>query len=254
MWCLSLYKHHRRVNEMDRTCIVFGANGGMGNEILRALLEEEYKVIGFYHHSKNRIEKFANFENVKFAKIDLLDLKNLDQYKLRGITDVIFAAGKENTKGILQATYQDFYEQYNINVFSPLLILKYLLKSESNKLENVIFISSNASRYLKPSNGVYALSKACVNNLVKMLDNELRKNGTRVNAILPGWCDTDMAKRIALSKNIQMSQILESRLEKSILNVKEISQICMYLLSENSKHIHGQIIEIDVPKSEMEFI
>ena len=118
----------------------------------------------------------------------------------------------------------------------------------SSKLNNIIFISSSAAVELDPTNGAYALSKACLCNLVKMLDRQLCMSGIRVNGILPGWCETQMAIRVTIEKGHTIEDIKGNKLNNEIVQAEEIAEICMFLISNSAKNIHGQLIGVDVPE------
>ena len=248
----NLRKEYLIINgeAMEKKCLIVGANGGMGRAITIRLLKENYNVIATYHNAKEHLEIFKNDRNVNFLFWDLTDLRKDDliDEKLEGVTDVIFAAGKESLKNITNCSKKEMVEQYNINVFSPLLIIQSILSIYGETLQNIIFISSKAAADLKPSNGVYALSKACLCNMVKMLDDELKNRGIRVNCIVPGWCETEMAERIAIARGRTIDDIKNCKLENKLVHAKEIAEICMFLLSDMARNIHGQFIGIDVPE------
>lgn len=238
---------------MKRKCLIIGANGGIGHAIMSRMLKEHYEVIGTYHSSEGYLKLYENNKNMEIRCLELkkLDKKGLLDINLEGITDVVFAAGKESLKNIINCTRDEMIEQYDINVFSPMLILQVLLQKHSERLQNIVFISSSAAVELKSSNGVYALSKACLCNLVKMLDGELKTKGVRVNCIVPGWCETKMAERISVAKGSSMELIKSGKLENRLVQVEEIAEICMFLLSDLAKNIHGQFIGVDVPEKEL---
>lgn len=238
---------------MKRKCLIIGANGGIGHAIMKKLLQERYEIIGTYHKSKEHVELFQSNEKVKLYHLDLnnFDKEEISKLDLRGITDVIFASGKESVKNILNCNENEMFEQYNINVFSPLLLVQFILQKYGEKLRNIIFISSSAAFELKSSNGVYALSKACLCNLVKMLDCELRTKGIRVNCVTPGWCETEMTERVAKAKGSSINAIKNNKLDNRLVQVEELAEICLFLLSDLAINIHGQFIGIDVPEKEL---
>lgn len=235
---------------MRRKCLVVGANGGLGRAITRRLTKEQYLVVATYHNSKEHLELYRNNEDVSLYYLDLIDQDNmqLTDDRFEGITDIIFAAGKESFKNILECTRDEMTEQYNIGIFSPLLIIQNIIHKYGSSLKNILFISSSAANDLKPANGVYALSKACLCNLAKMLDTELKYRGIRVNCIVPGWCETEMAERISKAKGGTIEDIRADKLDNKLVQAEEIAEICMFLLSDSANNVHGQFIGVDVPE------
>jgi len=236
---------------MKGKCLIVGANGGMGQAIMLKMLNKKYQVVGTYHRSNEHLRKYE--KNVDTICLDLKDIEKFDfgNPKLEDITDIVFTAGKECLQNIVNCSRSDMFEQYNINVFSPLLIVQKIMQRCCNSLRNIVFISSSAASDLNPANGVYALSKACLCNLVKMLDSELKSKGIRVNCIVPGWCETEMAERISVAKGYTMSTIKANKLQNELVKTEEIAEICMFLISDSAKNIHGQFIGVDVPEKEL---
>ena len=238
---------------MRRKCLVVGANGGLGRAITRRLTKEQYLVIATYHNTKEHLELYRNNEDVCLYYLDLLDQDNiqLTDDRFEGITDIIFAAGKESLKNILECRRNEMIEQYNIGIFSPLLIIQNIIHRYGSSLKNILFISSSAANDLKSANGVYALSKSCLCNLAKMLDSELKDRGIRVNCIVPGWCETEIAERISRAKGGTIEDIRAGKLENKLVQAEEIAEICMFLLSDSAKNVHGQFIGVDVPEKRL---
>ena len=235
---------------MMRKCLVVGANGGMGSAISNRLQKENFYVIGTYHNSSEQLSLYKEGKKVNLYYLDLLNpvFDHLKNDFFSGITDVIFTAGKESLNSIMTCSRSEMIEQYDISVFSPLLIIQNIILKHNCALQNIVFISSTAACSLNPSNGMYALTKACVCNLTKMLDLELKDRGVRVNCIVPGWCETKMAERVSKAKGITIEEIKNGKINHRLVQTEEIAEICLFLLSDRARNIHGQFIGVDVPE------
>lgn len=243
---------HNVEKVLERKCLIIGANGGLGRVLMKRLIEEHYTVIATYHKSKEHIDLYSD-RIISLHYYDLLDSDTLEREDIffDGISDVIFAAGKESLKSILDCSYDDMIEQYNINVFSPLIIIQKVLKSCGSTLKNILFISSSAANDLNPYNGMYALSKASLCDLTKMLDSDLSSRGIRVNCIVPGWCETEMAIRASRVNGKGIVEIKASKIENRLVQAEDIAEICTFLLSNCANNIHGQFIGVDVPNKRL---
>jgi len=89
---------------------------------------------------------------------------------------------------------------------------------------------------------VYAATKAGLNGLTLSLARELGRTGTTVNAVLPGFIETDMSSGL---NDHQLNQILRRTPIKKLAEKKDVSSMVEYLLSDNASSITGQLIKID---------
>ena len=111
------------------------------------------------------------------------------------------------------------------------------------KFGSIIFISSTASIDGNVGRSAYASSKASINSYAKVLSKELGTFNVRVNVIAPGLTETDMMSENT-PKNIIEETISVTSL-KRIATPKEIANVALFLSSDLSNHITGQIIRVD---------
>ena len=88
----------------------------------------------------------------------------------------------------------------------------------------------------------YSASKAGVIGLTKSLAKELGPRGIRVNAIAPGFIETDMTGVLSDELKAQMLQRISL---KRFGQTKEVADLALFLASEHASYISGQVIEID---------
>ena len=179
--------------------------------------------VGDFEEAKNLVEKAKE----KFGKVDIL-VNNA------GIT-------KDNL--ILRMNESDFDNVINVNLKGSFNCLKavtpIMLKQKHGKIINMASVVGVIGN---PGQVNYCASKAGVIGMTKSLAKELGGKNINVNAIAPGFIDTDMTRVLSeeQKKNI-LSQVPLKRLGL----VSDIANVAAFLASEDSDYITGQVIHVD---------
>jgi len=239
-----------------KTAIITGSNKGIGLEILKLFssngadiiacsrkCENEFldKLDSYKEKFKNKIIPikldFSDEENVKEAANEILSLKN-------NIDILVNNASSIHTSLFQMTTKKKFMEIFNVNLFSQSVFTQFILKSMiKNKSGNIIYISSSSAQDANVGRSAYASSKAAVNTQAKVLSKELGKLNIRVNTIAPGLTDTDMMRNNTTDEviNNALQQISLGRIAKP----NEIASVALFLASNLSSYVTGQIIRVD---------
>lgn len=196
---------------------------------------------------KNEIEKF----NVKCMAIqgdvsDFEDAKNMVEIiieKFGKIDVLVNNAGITKDMLIMRMKKEDFEDVINVNLIGTFNVTKnvipYMMKQRSGKIINlssVVGLSGNAGQ----TN--YSASKAGIIGFTKSLAKELGSRNILVNAVAPGFIETDMTNILKdevkeeISKNIPL---------KRIGTVNDVANVIKFLASDDSSYITGQVINID---------
>ena len=124
---------------------------------------------------------------------------------------------------------------------------------KKNKRGSIINISSTAGLFGFPQRSPYTASKWAIIGLTKTLAMELGKDNIRVNSICPGSVSGERMNRVVSAK----AKLLKSSSQKikkdfesmvslnSFVDKEDIASIAVFLLSDKSKNISGQIISVD---------
>ena len=135
-------------------------------------------------------------------------------------------------------------EVFEINFFAQTVFTQYILKSMmKNKNGSIVYISSSSAMDGNEGRSAYAASKAALISQAKVLSRELGSNNIRVNTIAPGLTDTDM-----MSKNTPKKIIEETILRTSLKRIgkpNQIAKTALFLSSDMSDYITGQVIRVD---------
>ena len=140
-------------------------------------------------------------------------------------------------------TKEQIEKTFSINTFGVLYVSQYAARMMSkNKEGSIINISSIIGSNGNEGQVVYGGSKAAVIGITKSLAKELAPSNVRVNAIAPGFIDTDMTRSITESKyQDRMNSIKMGR----IGTPEDIANTAIYLASDLSSYVTGQTIGVD---------
>ena len=161
------------------------------------------------------------------------------------IDGLIYAPGSINLKPFNRLSEVDFRNDFEINVLGAVKTIQKLLpnlkKSESASL---VLFSSVAAKIGMPFHASIASSKAAIEGLTKSLAAEFAAQKIRINAIAPSLTDTKLAAQLLSSEERRETSAKRHPLQK-IGNAEEIAKMVVFLLSDSSSWITGQIIGID---------
>jgi 3-oxoacyl-[acyl-carrier protein] reductase len=237
-----------------KNAIVTGASGGMGLEISKMLSENNINVLML--DIQNPSKSFLN-ENINctYRKVDVTNLR-----KLKSIIQKYFKENKSidyliNTTGVLwfnkDVSATDIKPKiwdkvFEINLKSMMYLSKTIVPlMKKNNFGSMVHISSvdALSGDDKPQDA-YGASKAAMIRLSKSLAIQFASYNIRSNIILPGPIETGMQKR--WKKNPKAKKNLEKFIPlQRVGKPKDISNACMFLLSDQANYITGTEIIVD---------
>ena len=133
---------------------------------------------------------------------------------------------------------------YRINVFSPMMLTKYILRDFLlNKVSgSIVHISSVSAHTGYKGLAMYASTKGSLEAFSKNTAREWGRLGVRSNIICPGFMKTNMSSSI--SDEIA-EKIFKRNSKLSLLNVVDVANACVFLISNESNGITGEILHVD---------
>lgn len=237
-----------------KTAVVTGGSRGIGRAVALQLAEAGANVVVNYTSNSEaalavvgEIEKKGVRGMAVKADVSKSDeVENLVNEVLKvfdSIDILINNAGITRDNLIIRMTEQDFDDVINTNLKGAFIctkaISKVMIKQKSGKIINVssvVGIIGNAGQ----SN--YAAAKAGIIGFTKSMAKELAKRGINVNAVAPGFIETDMTSGLSdkvkeeFAKNIPLMRAGKP---------EDIAKAVLFLASEYSDYITGQVINID---------
>ncbi len=234
---------------MKKTVLITGASRGIGASIALAFAKAQYNVIINYNKSEkeakklekklNKITKAISIKADVTNDIEVKEMIKVIKKEFKKIDVLINNAGISNDTEPFSKTKEDFMQVLDVNVYGVYNVTRYA-KEILNKDSSIINIASTngIDSYYEYSLD-YDASKAAVINLTHNLANYLK--GIRVNAIAPGWVDTDMNKNLGEFKKQELKKILLNR----FADPKEIAEVALFLASDKASYINDTIIKVD---------
>ena len=236
---------------IDTVAIITGAATGIGRATALLLAEKGANVVVNYHSKKNDAESVVKEITTNGGKavavqadiskpedVKRLFKETLEQYER--LTILVNNAGILHDKPFLETVLEDWQNIFATNLFGTMLCsqeaAKIMKKQNHGSIVNIASIRGlpNAGR---PGIMDYSVSKAGIISFTKTLAKELAPH-IRLNAVAPGFTDTDMAK--GLEKMVQEETLLERYIQP-----EEIAQAVCFLAGPNAAGITGEVLVVD---------
>ena len=236
-----------------KNAIVTGANRGIGFKVAELFCQQGARV---FVNGRNTEEVQTAVDNLKSKGFlaepficDVSNPQNVSQafkefFKVtRELNVLVNNAGILDDALIGMVTPAQVQNTFSANSFSVLYTSQYASRIMSRRnsgsiinLASIIGTNGNAGQ------AVYGGSKAAVIGITQSLAKELAPANVRVNAIAPGFIDTEMARSIPEEK---FQERLSSIAMQRIGEPDEIAQVALFLASDMSSYVTGQVIGVD---------
>ena len=239
---------------MSKVAFITGGTRGIGKKIAITLAKDGYDIAINYRKENDDLENIKNEiekTNVKFLAVkgDVTDIDSTQQM----VNDIIKEYGKidvlVNNAGITKDTLlvrmkkEEFEDVIDVNLIGTFNITKnvipYMIKQRKGRIINissVVGISGNAGQ----TN--YSASKAGIIGFTKSLAKEVGSRNILVNAVAPGFIETQMTDVL---KDEVKEEISKKIPLKRMGTVEDVANVVKFLTSEDSSYITGQVIQVD---------
>lgn len=239
-----------------KTAVITGCNRGIGKAILEVFARNGANIWACVRKPEDRflqaVEFLAGETGVNIQPI-YFDLADMEEVKT-GVKSIV--SGKQpvdilvNNAGIIhtalfQMTSLDkMKELFEVNYFSQMALTQQISKlMMRQKKGSIINISSSAAIDGNEGRAAYAGSKAAIISTSKVMARELGKYNIRVNVIAPGLTTTDMMAESTPTE--ALAGTLQTTCLKRVGTPEEIANTALFLASELSSYLTGQVIRVD---------
>ena len=238
----------------NKNAVVTGATRGIGREIAFTLAENGANVAINYRTLNEDVERLIEElksygTNIVAVKCDISDEEEVKNFiaeskkQLGSIDILINNAGITKDGLILRMKEEDFDDVLDVNLKGTFNTTKsissIMVRQKYGKIINissVVGIAGNAGQCN------YAASKAGVIGFSKSVARELASRNINVNVVAPGYINTDMTKNLP---DKVKEEIIKCIPMKKIGNPKEVANLVLFLSSNLSDYITGQVINVD---------
>ena len=239
---------------MNKVALITGSSRGIGKQIAIKLAKNGYNIVVNYVNKNEEVEK--TIEELKQFGVEILeaqgDISNYEQSekivnstieKFGQIDVLVNNAGITKDMLIMRMKKEDFTKVIDVNLVGTFNITKnvipHMMKKRSGRIINissVVGISGNAGQCN------YAASKAGIIGFTKSLAKELASRNILVNAVAPGFIETNMTD--VLQENVK-EEIKKQIPLKRIGKAEDVANAVYFLTSEESSYITGQVLQVD---------
>ena len=240
----------------NKTAVVTGCNRGIGSKILEVFSANGATIFACVRNVSEEFKTFANEMEKKFNNKIIpiqFDLNDEDQVK-KAASNILSSNSPidilvNNAATIYTALFQmtsikKLKETFETDFFSQTIFTQYILKSMIKKKSgSILYISSSSALDGNEGRSAYSSAKAAIIAQAKALSREVGMYNIRVNTIAPGLTDTDMMKENTPKEIV--NEVASKTSLRRIANPQEIANAALFLSSDLSSYITGQVIRVD---------
>ena len=232
-----------------KVVIVTGGSSGIGESIITELLEQGVKVVNADIHDNGK-----KHDNLLFVKTDVSNYESLSLARNKAVEKfgkvdiLVINAGISYKHSIDEVSIEEWDRVLKINLSGSFYTLKAFEGDFSAKTPEdhgkIVFITSGSAITGTGGGPHYAASKAGQHGLMRNISKQYGPNGVNVNAIAPRVIETDILHQLYPTEE-SMTE-LRNKIPIGRFGLPEdIANLALFLASEESSYIHGQIILSD---------
>ena len=238
----------------DKVALVTGASRGIGREIAQTLAAYGASVIVNYNGSKDRADEVVEVISAAGGKAiavkadvakaeEIARLFEEAQAAFGRIDILVNNAGITRDNLILKMSEEEYDTVLDTNLKGAFLCMKHaakiMLRQKNGRIINISSISGIAGNAGQAN---YCAAKAGLIGLTKSLAKELGSRGITVNAVAPGFIETEMTEK--LSEQVKEGMLAQIPLKRAG-SVKDIAEAVAFLASERAAYITGQTLSVN---------
>ena len=237
----------------DKRVVVVGGGGGLGTEIVSALVTAGYDVDFTYRSSADEAAELIRVlkENhqarkVVSVKLDLADQEAVDEFA-DGLADtppygLIHNAGQAYDALAAMMAQEKAEAVMQVNFWAFTRLAKGVVRSMMRAREGrIVAVGSIAALVGNPGNAAYAASKGALISYCRTLAVEAARRGVTVNVVAPGFIDTAMMAPYADHRAKMEAQIPVGRFARA----EEVAALVAFLMGDGAAYITGAVLPVD---------
>ena len=239
------------INSGNRKCvaIVTGGSRGIGKSIAEELLAQGCTVVVADVSIEGAEANFASKERLSFVKLDVTDADGVQATIDKVVADhgqidvLVNNAGVTKDGLLMRMSEKDWDFVLNINLKGVFNVTKAAIRPMmSQKRGKIINIASVVALTGNPGQANYCASKAGVIGFTKSVAKEVASRNITVNAVAPGYIETDMTGKLNEAQREAMLALVPL---KRAGKPDDIARVVGFLASNAADYVTGQVLVVD---------
>ena len=236
-----------------RNVVVTGGSRGLGLGIAARLARSGYNVIAIARKPSEQLAEAVREVNgagtLHFVPFDLADVPAIPALvatirKSYGPLYGLVNNAGIGTAGLLATMHNSEIEKIiRLNTLSPIILTKYVVRSMmSDGAGRIVNIASIIGSTGYSGLSAYAATKASMIGFTRSLAREVGRLGINVNAVAPGFIETDMTHGLV---GEQRAQVVRRSALRRLAEVDDVANAVEYLLSDKARNVSGTVLTVD---------
>lgn len=239
----------------NKTILVTGASSGLGRQCAIDCSKMGAKVVLVARNESRLSETLSMMSGVGHLSIaqDLTDFSAIPDFvkliveKVGPLDGILHCAGISNTEPLKLVDSERLNEFFDSNVFGAILLTREVckIKNVNKQGASVVFFSSVAALVGESCKCAYSLTKGALISGMRSLAVEYAKKNIRFNSVSPGVIETPINANQEYLNNPELRAQFESKHLLGLGQCTDISNACIYLLSDASRWVTGHNLVVD---------
>ena len=237
---------------MKKFALIVGASGAIGEATAKRLAADGWSLYLHFANNADKIGKLsaslsATYEQQEFMTVHA-DFRTIDgaqqlASQIFSLQAIVFAQGQSLYALLEDTTAADMDALWRIHVQNPMRTVALLSsKLRQHALSYVLFIGSIWGEVGAAGEVAYSAVKGAQHSFVKAYAQEVAYNGIRVNAIAPGFIDTEMNQHLSQQER---TEIIENIPLQQLGRTEDVANMVAFYLSGQADYATGQIIRLN---------
>ena len=239
----------------DKVSIVTGGARGIGRRICEQFLKEDAIVYIFDINDEegkaaaSELKSIYGNSKVYFYRVDITNEKEVEETigmiinSQNKIDILVNNAGITMDNLILRMSLDDWKKVIEVNLTGAFICSKYVVRGMIKERKGkIINISSIVGVHGNAGQCNYSASKAGIIGLTKSLAKEVASRNIMVNAVAPGYIETEMTEKLGEKVKEKLVSLIPTG---KLGSIDDVAKTVLFLASEDSNYITGFVINID---------